>query len=639
MKAISIVALLSFLMLLSSNVLAQEKRITKPAAVAGETSDRDLDGLNGPVRRVRVEIAKIIVKDGNFTEGPRVLRETSTYDPKGKKIDTAAHPVEGTSLPGKEEYKYDDNGNIVEMILRAEDGSMLSKETYTYELDEIGNWKKMTSSVAIYENGKLVYEPIEVTYRTISYYFGQAVDKLVAAGKKPEAASLKTNDPKPEAASIKVSEPRPQVNETRPQVSKARPQDAETSPAKISQAANTSNEQISVPTGSVVSGPTHSTTQPTLKPIESTPDKVVKTSETLKATASNPENVVKTSETAAAGDSSRQPTKAAHAPAEKILTNTETAAANTVSQPVQPPSAEPTAEKTEDKKANAPTENALARNEVKEPAFTEVKETTSNTKPPESEKTAAAPAEKAPSRVVETAETSTEKITTPARTAPSTATTTPANPAAAAYEQGLNHLAANRFPEAVKSLTESVRLNPNDAQTYLKLGVAYSSQGQHKEAVAVLKMALQIKREVVDAQGFYHLATAYANLGKHSDALDAFKQALYIMRADVADTQSTAKTAPPLAHVYHGLGAMYYSLQRPNDAIKELKRAIELNPKLADAYYVLALSYIAVGNRKSAETQRNTLRNLNAKLANQLDKTLSSHDSGVHCRSVFGPCQ
>ena len=643
MKAISIVALLSCFVLLSSNssVLAQEKRITKPAAVAGETSDRELDGLNGPVRRVRVEIAKIIVKDGNFTEGPRVLRETSTYDPKGKKIDTVAHPVEGTSLPGKEEYKYDDNGNIVEMILRGEDGSILSKETYTYELDEIGNWKKMTSLVAIYENGKLVYEPVEVTYRTISYYFGQAVDKLVAAGKKPEAPSLKTNDPKPEATSLKVSEPKPQVNETRPQVTKARPQDGETSPAKISQAANTANEQINVPTGSVVSGPTHSTTQPTLKPFESTPEKVVTTSETLKPIESNPDKVVKTSETAAAVDSSRQPTKAAHAPAEKTLTNSDTAAANTVSQPIQPPTAEPTAEKTEDKKANSPTENAPARNEVKEPAFTEVKETTSNAKLRESEKTAEAPAEKAPSRVVETAETSAEKTIAPARTAPSTsvATTAPANPAAAAYEQGLNHLAANRFPDAVKSLTESVRLNPNDAQTYLKLGVAYSSQGQHKEAVAVLKMALQIKREIVDAQGFYHLATAYANLGKHSDALDAFKQALYIMRADVADTQSTAKNAPPLAHVYHGLGAMYYSLQRPNDAIKELKRAIELNPKLADAYYVLALSYIAVGNRKSAETQRNTLRNLNAKLANQLDKTLSSHDSGVHCRSVFGPCQ
>lgn len=625
MKAISIVALLSCVVLLSSysSVPAQEKRITKPAAAAGETTDRDLDGLNGPVRRVRVEIAKVSVKDGNFIEGPRVLRETSTYDPKGKKIDTVAHPVEGTSLPGKEEYRYDDNGNIVEMILRGEDGSILSKESYTYELDEIGNWKKMTSSVAIYENGKLVYEPVEVTYRTISYYFGQAVDKLVAAGRKTDAASVKVSDTKAEAASLKVKETKPQVSETRPPVSETklpvaetkppiadtRRQDVETSPAKISQAANTSNEQVNVPTGSVVSGPTNSTTQPSLKPIESNTDKVARTSETaLRPVESTTDKIARTTETAAALDS-RQPTKAAHAPAEKPVTNTETATtANSTSQPVEPPSAQPTAEKAEDKKTEAPTNTASTNREVKEPGSTVVKETISNATPANSEKAAEAPS-------------------------------TPANTAAAAYEQGMTHLAANRFPEAVKSLTESVRLNPNDAQTYLKLGVAYSSQAQYKEAVAVLKMALQIKREVVDAQGFYHLGTAYSNLGKHSDALNAFKQALYIMRADAVDTQSTAKNAPPLAHVYHGIGAMYYNLQRPNDAVKELKRAIELNPKLADAYYVLALSYIAVGNRKSAEAQRNTLRNLNATLAGKLDKALSSHDSGVHCRSVFGPCQ
>lgn len=614
------------------SALAQEKHITKPAAVAGETTDRDQDGLNGPVRRVRVEIAKVTVKDGNFIEGPRVLRETSTYDPKGKKIDTVAHPVEGTTLPGKEEYRYDDKGNIVEMILRGEDGSILSKESYTYELDEIGNWKKMTSSVAIYENGKLVYEPVEVTYRTISYYFGQAVDKLVAAGNKPDPASVKTADTKP--ASLKATETRPPVSERRPSATETRPQPTETSAAKISEAANTSNEQINVPTGSVVSGPTNSTTQPTLKPIESNADKVVRTSET-----------------AAPVDYSRQPTKAAHAPAEKTLTNSD-AAANSVSQPIAPPTAQPTAEKAEDKRAETPTDPASTIREVKETVSTGAKDTVSNTARADSEKTADAPTENAPapSRIVDTSEPPAEKTTAPARTAPSTGlgtttpttspvANTPANPAAAAYEQGLTHLAANRFPEAVKSLTESVRLNPNDAQPYLKLGVAYSSQGQYKEAVAVLKMALQIKREAVDAQGFYHLGTAYSNLGKHSDALDAFKQALYIMRADVADTQSTAKNAPPLAHVYHGLGAMYYNLQRPIDAIKELKRAIELNPKLADAYYVLALSYMAVGNRKSAEEQRNTLRNLNTSLAGKLDKALSRHESGVHCRSVFGPCQ
>ena len=70
------------------------------------------------------------------------------------------------------------------MVLRADDGSILSKEKYDYEFDEFGNWKKMTSLVAIYESGKLTYEPVEVTYRMITYYYNGAVDRLAASGSK-----------------------------------------------------------------------------------------------------------------------------------------------------------------------------------------------------------------------------------------------------------------------------------------------------------------------------------------------------------------------------------------------------------------------------------------------------------------------
>ena len=217
---------------------------------------------------------------------------------------------------------------------------------------------------------------------------------------------------------------------------------------------------------------------------------------------------------------------------------------------------------------------------------------------------------------------------------------TSANPATSAYEKGLSHLAARRYADAAKSFNESVRFNPNDAQAYVKLGVAYSYQGQYTEAVAVLKMAIQIKKEIVDAQGYYHLGTAYAAIGKHSNAVDAFKQALYIIRADSVDPQKPKmQNAPPMAHVHYGIGAMYYNLQRPNDAIKELKRAVELNPKLADAYFVLAMSYLAAGNRISAETQRNTLRTLDSELAGKLDKARASPDLGVHGRCAIGPCR
>jgi protein TonB len=137
-------------------------------------TDRDRDGLLGPVRRVRTETVKLSNKGGKIVEGQRAVMEVVAYDIKGVKIENAYFPVPGAALTGKEVYKYDDKGNIVEMTLLNSDGSLLSKEVYSYETDNFGNWTKMTTSVALIEGGKLSYEPTEVTYRMISYYLDEA---------------------------------------------------------------------------------------------------------------------------------------------------------------------------------------------------------------------------------------------------------------------------------------------------------------------------------------------------------------------------------------------------------------------------------------------------------------------------------
>jgi TonB family protein len=137
-------------------------------------TDRDRDGLAGPVRRIKTEMAKVSNKVGKIVEGQRVVLEAVAYDIKGTKVENAYYPIPGAALTGKEVYKYDDKGNIVEMTMLNADGSLLSKEVYAYEFDALGNWTKMTTSVAVIEGGKITYEPTEVTYRTISYYLDEA---------------------------------------------------------------------------------------------------------------------------------------------------------------------------------------------------------------------------------------------------------------------------------------------------------------------------------------------------------------------------------------------------------------------------------------------------------------------------------
>src|SRR5436189_5131136 len=114
----------------NQNIRAQGSVARASGPKTEQTSDREQDGLIGPVRRLRVETTKLVVKGDKPVESSRVLREVTIYDPKGKKLDSVAYPVQGTTLPGKEEYQYDAKGNIIEMTLRAADGSILSKEKY-----------------------------------------------------------------------------------------------------------------------------------------------------------------------------------------------------------------------------------------------------------------------------------------------------------------------------------------------------------------------------------------------------------------------------------------------------------------------------------------------------------------------------
>ena len=216
-----------FLLSLLVSVAAGQNNLTakasalqpQPATVdgSGNESDRARDGLLGPVRRVRTEVAKLSAAGGKTVEDSKhVLLETAEYDLKGVKTQNQYFPIEGATLTGREVYKYDEKGNISEMTLVNADGSLVSKEVYKYEFDSVGNWVKMTTAIAVVENAKISFEPAEVTYRTIFYYLDAAMAKMLqpasspapapvtatveAAGQPSKPADAKSADAKPTSA-------------------------------------------------------------------------------------------------------------------------------------------------------------------------------------------------------------------------------------------------------------------------------------------------------------------------------------------------------------------------------------------------------------------------------------------------------
>ena len=195
-----------------SNLSAKVNTL-QPRSSSTVESDRVKDGLVGPVRRVRTEVVKLMAAEGRIVEGKRSLLELVAYDLRGNKVENQYFPVAGATLTGKETYKYDEKGNISEMILLNADGSLMSKETYKYEFDFAGNWNKMTTSVAVVDSGRMTFEPSEITYRSIMYYLDENMVKMATAPATPAAqpnAVPASGNPTSNNTVKTSSEPKPQ---------------------------------------------------------------------------------------------------------------------------------------------------------------------------------------------------------------------------------------------------------------------------------------------------------------------------------------------------------------------------------------------------------------------------------------------
>ena len=591
--------------------LGQQRQVRPVGSASAELSNREQEGLRGPVRRVRVETANVIVKGSNFVEGPRVARGTVTYDPNGKKIDAVDSPAESSSIPGNKRYRYDDKGNIVEMVVVGGDGSILSKEAYEYEFDQLGNWTKMATSIAIYENGKVTFEPTEVTFRSISYYYNQAIEKLSATAPKSKAVV-----PRPVAlAGNSPSEPKstPSPIATNLPVSKSATAEVK-DPAK---------EAVPVITTQTESNNT-SVEPAAPKPIEvnttannATTPNVLKVTEDLlrKAAVDLPQpeypgaalstqlagkvevqllvdpkgNVINARATSGSpllsGAAETAARKARFAPAK--LSEDATMVFGVITYDFVLPAA-PSA-----LAITSPTESKRATNDDLKPATTRSDEKTALTE------------------------------TKPVANSSSKASR---------YQEGMDSLAAGRYEQAAAAFNHVIQVDPNDADGYLKLAMSYSGMRKDKEAIAGFKMAAQIKKSVFDVRAYYLWAGSYVALDKNSEAISAFKEALKIKRAEAIELEPKPQSFPSLELLHYGLGICYLNSGRFGESIKELKQVVTMNPANAQAHYAIALAHIANGDSRAAERQNRILSTLDRKLSQKIVSALN--DPGQRCRTI-----
>ncbi|HEU4938581.1 MAG TPA: tetratricopeptide repeat protein [Vicinamibacterales bacterium] len=144
---------------------------------------------------------------------------------------------------------------------------------------------------------------------------------------------------------------------------------------------------------------------------------------------------------------------------------------------------------------------------------------------------------------------------------------------------------AGKGEEAVQRARDRVAQAPNDPDRYFTLGLAQSEQNV-EEAMKSFRRALEIDPRHALAR--YNLALALDRSDRVAEAIEEMKQTLAI---------------DPRAETHYRLGVMYSRQGEFDAAIRELKAAIDRDPRSADAHAALGAVFRARRDWENAERE------------------------------------
>jgi len=151
---------------------------------------------------------------------------------------------------------------------------------------------------------------------------------------------------------------------------------------------------------------------------------------------------------------------------------------------------------------------------------------------------------------------------------------------------GLVYVFQGKVEPAIEEFNKAIRyesLEPNKATTYQILGAIYAGLGRNTLAIENAQEA--IKRAPDKPLPYSTLAKIYLKQGKYDEAIVQQKKAIEL-------------ESEPGIRSYHTLGVIYglrFKLKRReddfNEAVRWMKKAIEVKQNYADAYFELGITY------------------------------------------------
>ncbi len=154
----------------------------------------------------------------------------------------------------------------------------------------------------------------------------------------------------------------------------------------------------------------------------------------------------------------------------------------------------------------------------------------------------------------------------------------------ARYNLGLTLLDGGRAGEALPQFEEAVRLEPTSAEALVNLGRALEQSGRAPEAIAAFRRAHDVNRE--DLPAARHLSRALVASGGASEAETV--------------AAAAAQYWPDDPQLRYTAGIARLMLDRPEQALEPLRRAVAIDPGYAAAHNALGIALARTGDRAGA---------------------------------------
>lgn len=150
------------------------------------------------------------------------------------------------------------------------------------------------------------------------------------------------------------------------------------------------------------------------------------------------------------------------------------------------------------------------------------------------------------------------------------------------YQQGLAYFETQQYHQAIETLLELIKIEPNNFEAYNTIGMSWGGLEEYSGAIVAFDRAIALNSNFANA--YYNRGYVYQRLNRDDLALLDFNQTIKLTQGQHISALIDRSSI--------------YARQAEYDlALADLHQVLELNPEEATAYYNRALINLTMENR------------------------------------------